>query len=89
MYHSPQDSNGASSTFFWVRPDPTLTVSERHALPVIKRLNDRYALFAYAIEGLDVLEKLKVGDVLVSTRIEEGAWRLELPNEESEVAVVT
>lgn len=87
MIHDLSDANSASSGFFWLQPDKSMSVSERHMLPSIQRLNDRYALFAYAIEGLDVLEKLRPGDTLVKAKVEEGAWRLLLPDESSEITV--
>ena len=80
MYHAPQDGDGASSSFFYVSPSPQsedLNLFERHTSPAIDRLNNYYSLFAYVIEGIDVLEQLKEGDVLVSTIIEDNAWELE------------
>jgi cyclophilin family peptidyl-prolyl cis-trans isomerase len=57
-----------SSSFFWVRPDRSRTpvsVGERHASPAINRLNNRFTLFAHVVEGNDVLELLRPGDVLL------------------------
>lgn len=63
-----------------MQPDRSLSISERHQLPVMQWLDSRYSLFAYAIEGLDVLEKLRDGDVLLRTQVEDGVWKLEAPD---------
>jgi cyclophilin family peptidyl-prolyl cis-trans isomerase len=76
MLHMPGDGNGASSSFFFVPPDRSITISERHLLPVVTRMNQRFSLFAHCIDGNDVLGQLKSNDVLLSAKVEEGAWRL-------------
>ena len=48
-----------------MKPDRSLYPTERNELPTIQRLNNRYSLFAHVIEGNDVLELLRPGDVLV------------------------
>lgn len=76
MMHEIGDPNGANSAFFWVKPDRSKTLAERHTQDALARLNARYTLFAYCIDGIDVLEQLKAGDVLVSTEVEGGLWEL-------------
>jgi hypothetical protein len=65
LFFLHKDGNGASSSFFWVKPDRSLYPTERNELPTIQRLNNRYSLFAHVTEGNDVLELLRPGDVLV------------------------
>ena len=80
MYLIIIDGNGASASFFWVQPDRSVSISERHQLPVMQWVDGRYSLFAYAIEGLDVLEKLRDGDILLRTQVEDGVWKLVAPD---------
>lgn len=85
MVHSIGDGlgDGASSSFFWVPPDRSLSVSERETSSAVKRLNSRCSLFAHVIEGNDILEMLKPGDVLVTAEVKEeegsGVWKLLRP----------
>jgi hypothetical protein len=85
MVHSIGDGlggGGASSSFFWVPPDRSLSVSEREASPAVKRLTSRCSLFAHVIEGNDVLEMLKPGDILATAEVKEegsGVWKLLRP----------
>ena len=62
-------SADSSSSFFWVRPDRSravpMSVGERHASPAVNRLNNRFSLFAHVVEGNDVLELLRPGDILL------------------------
>jgi cyclophilin family peptidyl-prolyl cis-trans isomerase len=62
---SLSDGNGASSCFFWVQPDKSQSPAERNSIPAIQRLNSRYSLFAHVVEGNDVLDLLRPGDVLL------------------------
>jgi len=75
-FHPREDSNAAAQEFFVVPQDPSLTVSERHASPVIAKLNSRYSLLGYCIDRNDVLQRLSTGDVLTSASVEEGVWNL-------------
>eukprot|EP00981_Chlorochromonas_danica_P001830 scaffold386_cov174-Ochromonas_danica.AAC.4 len=77
MHHELGDGNGASGAFFFLPADRAqYRVGQLHALPAIQRLNNRFSLFAYAVEGIDALQQLQAGDVLVRTEVLEGAWRL-------------
>lgn len=76
MFHPRGDGNGASTGFFVLPPDPALSVIERDALAAFQRLENRYSLFAYCIDGNDVLQQLTDGDVLASCRVEPGMWEL-------------
>ena len=81
MFHPRGDGNGASIGFFVLPPDPALSVIERDALPAFQRLENRYSLFAYCIDGNDVLQQLTDGDVLASCRVEPGMWDLLPPKQ--------
>ena len=72
-------------SFFWVPPDRSLRVTEREALPAMRRLSGRCSLFAHVVEGNDVLELLRPGDVLLTAEVkdEEGSWRLQRPPPDS------
>lgn len=76
MFHSKGDNNAASSSFFWIPADQSTNVIERDSSLLFSQLNNQYSLFAYAIEGNDVLEKLQQGDLLVSAVAEDGLWEL-------------
>jgi hypothetical protein len=80
MYHSKGDNNGASTAFFWIPADSSQTLLERNSKILFSTLNNQFSLFAYAIEGNDVLESLRPGDVLISADVEDGVWKLEEPN---------
>jgi len=80
MLHDKGDSNGASSSIFWIPADSTQTLLERNSKSLFSTLNNQFSLFGYVVEGNDVLENLKAGDILVSAVVEEGVWRLIEPN---------
>jgi len=48
------DPNGASSAIFWcpVNHSSSLTTNELNSQPHIRRLNQKYSLFAYVISGM-------------------------------------
>ena len=54
MYHPRMNLNGGSSAFFWCPMNHTssITMNNMNELPYIKRLNNKYSLFAYVIEGM-------------------------------------
>jgi hypothetical protein len=68
-----------------------MSVSERHLSPAISKMNNRFSLFAHVVEGNDVLDLLRAGDVLVSATVKDeesaGTFRLTRPSsvEEDEV----
>lgn len=78
MYHSRDNPNDASSAFFWypVNHNASLTMNEIHEFPIIKRLDQKYSLFAYVIEGLDILPKLQHNDIILTTEVQPGLWQL-------------
>ena len=76
MFHPRGDGNGASTAFFVLPPEPSVSVIERDSLPQFQRLENRYSLFAYCIDGNDLLQLLTAGDVLASARVEPGLWEL-------------
>jgi hypothetical protein len=55
-------------------------VSERHSSSIISKMNNRFSLFAHVVEGNDVMDLLRPGDVLLSADVKEGegtgAWEL-------------
>lgn len=81
MMHDKGDNNGASTAFFWIPADQEQTVVERNAGSLFQHLNNQFCLFAYCIEGNNVLESLKPGDVLESATVEDGIWELVQPEE--------
>jgi len=76
LNHQVGDPNGGSAGFFWVRTKKDSSLSEIHSSSNIQRLNSRYTLFAHIIEGLEVFQQLKPGDILSSVEVEDGLWSL-------------
>eukprot|EP01041_Mallomonas_annulata_P007048 gene7048-14342_t len=79
MYHDEMDTNSASSAFFFLLPNNTVSPTVRNQEPIISRLDNRYALFAYIVNGVDLIESFKPGDVLSSANVEAGVWDLIRP----------
>lgn len=67
------DPNGGSSQFFFFLFESELTP------PGFNLLDGRYSVFGYLIEGKEVLEQLKQGDVIQSAKVVEGAENLVKP----------
>jgi peptidylprolyl isomerase len=67
------DPNGGSSQFFFFLFEPELTPAG------LNLLDGRYSVFGYLVEGKDVLEKLKEGDVIQSAKVVQGAENLVEP----------
>jgi peptidylprolyl isomerase len=67
------DPNGGSSQFFFFLFEPELTP------PGLNLLDGRYTVFGYLVEGKEVLEKLKEGDVIESATVVKGAENLVEP----------
>lgn len=67
------DPNGGSSQFFFFLFEPELTPAGRNLL------DGRYSVFGYLVEGKDVLEKLKEGDVIKSAKVVKGGENLVEP----------
>lgn len=88
MYHDPSDPNGASSDFFWLSTDRSASTESIKQKTWTKRLDEKYALFAHVIEGNDILEQLRPGDLLVETKIIEGVWELIQPDPFDETKMV-
>jgi peptidylprolyl isomerase len=70
MARPGDDPNGASSQFFFFLFEPELTPAG------LNLLDGRYSVFGYLIEGKEVLEKLKEGDVIQSAQVVKGAENL-------------
>jgi peptidylprolyl isomerase len=88
LLHEVGDYNGGSAAFFWLPPDRSKSLQQRHMEPAVQRLNYKYALFAYVVDGIDVLEQLREGDVLVSAQVEDGVWDLQTPSGDTEVIAI-
>ena len=70
LLHNLGDRNGASASFF--TPRPTVPLSA----PLIERIDKRFAVFGFVVQGLDVLTDLREDDLLVSAQVEPGPWQL-------------
>ena len=89
MMHGVGDENGASQGFFWVQVDRSLSVSERHQSSVISKMNNRFSLFAHVVEGNDVMDLLRPGDMLVHADVkDESLGTYTLVNAEDETSSV-
>ncbi|MGQ4649298.1 peptidylprolyl isomerase [Lyngbya aestuarii] len=64
------DPNGGSSQFFFFKFDTELTP------PGFNLMDGRYAVFGYLVDGKEVLEKIREGDVIESAKVVEGAGNL-------------
>ena len=73
MARPGDDPNGASSQFFFFLFEPELTPAG------LNLLDGRYAVFGYVVEGKEVLDKLKAGDVIESAKVVKGADNLVKP----------
>ncbi|HEY9666256.1 MAG TPA: peptidylprolyl isomerase [Coleofasciculaceae cyanobacterium] len=70
MARPGNDPNGGSSQFFFFLFEPELTPAG------LNLLDGRYTVFGYVVEGKDVLEELKEGDVIESAKVVKGAENL-------------
>jgi peptidylprolyl isomerase len=70
MARPGDDPNGASSQFFFFLFEPELTPAG------LNLLDGRYSVFGYLVEGKEVLEKLKEGDVIQSAKVVKGVENL-------------
>ena len=73
MARPGSDPNGGSSQFFFFLFEPELTP------PGLNLLDGRYSVFGYLVEGKEVLEKLKEGDVIQSAKVVKGTQNLVEP----------
>ena len=73
MARPGDDPNGGSSQFFFFLFEPELTPAG------LNLLDGRYSVFGYLVEGKEVLEKLKEGDVIQSAKVVKGAENLVEP----------
>ena len=76
MWHSQNELSGASAAFFSIPFDSSQSVTQRTAQLSMSRLNQKYTLFAYCVDGNDVLSNLQDGDLLVRTFVEPGLYSL-------------
>jgi peptidylprolyl isomerase len=73
MARPGDDPNGGSSQFFFFLFEPELTPAG------LNLLDGRYSVFGYLVEGKEVLEKLKEGDVIQSAKVVKGVDNLVEP----------
>jgi peptidylprolyl isomerase len=73
MAHPNNDSNGGSSQFFLYLFESDLTPAG------LNLIDGNYAAFGYVLDGETVLNKIKLGDRIISVKIIEGAENLILP----------
>lgn len=73
MARPGSDPNGGSSQFFFFLFEPELTPAG------LNLLDGRYSVFGYLVEGKEVLEQLKAGDVIQSAKVVKGAENLVEP----------
>jgi peptidylprolyl isomerase len=69
-----REVNGGSSQFFFFLFEPELTPAGRNLL------DGRYSVFGYVTEGKEVLDQLKAGDKILSTKVIQGTENLIEPN---------
>ncbi len=74
MARPENDANGASSQFFFFLFEAELTPAG------VNLLDGRYTVFGYVVENKELLRKLKVGDVIESAKVIEGAENLVEPS---------
>lgn len=67
------EPDGGSSQFFFFLFEPELTPAG------LNLLDGRYSVFGYLVEGKEVLEKLKEGDVIQSAKVVKGVENLVKP----------
>ncbi|WP_416676027.1 peptidylprolyl isomerase [Egbenema bharatensis] len=73
MARPGDDPNGGSSQFFFFLFEPELTPAG------LNLLDGRYAVFGYVTENKEVLDKIKVGDKIVSAKVVGGLDNLVEP----------
>lgn len=76
MWHNQNELSGASAAFFSIPFDSSISVTQRTAQLSMSRLNQKYSLFAYCVDGNDVLSNLRDGDLLVRAQVEPGLYNL-------------
>lgn len=69
MCHDLSDNNAASGAFFTIGIDTSITANKRSRLPIFQRFDNQFSLFAYAINGNDILQKVEDGDTLISAKV--------------------
>ena len=74
MARPENDPNGGSSQFFFFLFEPELTPAG------VNLLDGRYTVFGYVVENKELLRELKVGDVIESAKVVEGAENLVEPS---------
>lgn len=73
MARSEFEPNSASSQIFWLLKESELTPSSANLL------DGSYGVFGYVVQGADILQDLKVGDVITSAKVVAGQENLVNP----------
>ncbi|NEP57110.1 MAG: peptidylprolyl isomerase [Symploca sp. SIO2G7] len=76
MARPANDPNGGSSQFFFFLFEAELTPAG------VNLMDGRYTVFGYVVKNKELLRKLKVGDVIESAKVVEGAENLVEPSVE-------
>jgi hypothetical protein len=78
MYHGKGDLDGASASVFWLPYDhrrrcfnSTSSSGSTTEDAVLRQVNRQFSLFAYVIEGAEVLPLLRPGDIVLRTLVME------------------
>ncbi len=74
MAHPSNDPNGGSSQFFLYLFESDLTPAG------LNLIDGNYSAFGYVVDGQSVLDKLKLGDKILSMRLVSGAENLVVPS---------
>lgn len=77
MARSEFEPNSASSQIFWLLKESELTPSSANLL------DGSYGVFGYVVQGADILQDLKVGDVITSAKVVAGQENLVNPRKGS------
>lgn len=70
MAREEYEPDSASSQWFWLLFDSDLTPAGKNLL------DGRYSCFGYTVKGQDGLRAVRVGDIIVSTKVTSGLDKL-------------
>ena len=84
LLHPLGDRNGGSASIFAIPPKSKLTRE------ILEKIDKRFAIFAFIVEGLEVLNQLEDDDVLLRSEVQPGPWKLvRLERDDSTVGMKT
>ena len=79
LFHDKGDENGGSFSLFYLPFGDQRSPQELQTLAEVQRVNSKYALCGFVVEGAEVWAQLRDGDVLQSAKVQDGLWRLITP----------